>query len=213
MILIVDKTITDRAAALRNTLYSLGCPCAVSAPLEMKKHTPFRLIITYIDALDDVRHQPFDGTHAIVLGDGFVNSALNASHADDEMSAIVRAHALLMAEMGVTAERTTSFGVVFPPLFVAQDFIEVYGNMVRLTPTESVILKLLIGASCEDSPVTADMIDKYCSPSMKRGRSNTAAVHVSRINSKTGPFFSSPLIRFKNGGYYSVVNSYSTNGI
>ena len=214
MILIVDKTVSSRAVTLRETLYSLGCPCAVCVPNEMKSYTPFRLIMTYIDALDDVRHQPYDHVRAIVVGEGFVNSALNASQANDDLAAISASHEYLMNEMGITPDRRLPFGVIFPPsLFVSQDFIEVYGNMVPLTPTEAMIVRLLVGTSAEDRPISADSIARYCFAG-SGSSPDSVPVHVSHINAKTSPHFGSPLIVSKRGcGYFSAVNTYTHNGI
>ena len=214
MILIVEKTITDRAVALRDKLYSLGCPCAVCAPSEMHRYVPFRLIITYIDSLDEVRRMPFDHVYALVIGKGFVNSVLNASQVSDDYSAIMTAHAYLMNEMGITPERMTPFGVMLPPaLFVSNDFIEIYGNMVELSPIENMIMKYLIGASCESRPIPASAIAKFCSPAAKTATQSSIAVHISHINSKAEKHFGSHLIRSVSGiGYFSAVNTYDING-
>ena len=215
MILIVDKTVSARAAALRHTLYSLGCPCAVCVPPDMHLYKPFRLILTYADVLGDVRRMPFDSVRALVVGGGFVNSALNAAQYEDEDSAIRAAHAYLMDEMGVTDDRILPFGVMFPPsLFVAQDFIEICGNMVTLSPIESMIVKLTVGASCECSPIAAEVIAEYCSPKQSGASAPSVPVHISHINAKAGRHLASPLILSKKGeGYYSAITAHSQNGI
>ena len=208
MILIVDKTITDRAAALRESLYSLGCPCAVCAPSDMSDHYPFRLIITYGDVLDEVRRMPFDSIHALVIG-GFANSALNAEQTDGGMTAIRRAHEYLMGEMRITADRVTPFGVFLPPaLFVSQDFVEVYGNQVPLSPRENMIVKYLIGATSADTPAPPQCIARFCSPDMT-SPARSVGVHISHINEKIAPHLGGQLFfSIRGKGYFSSVSTY-----
>ena len=88
MILVCDRTESARAARIREELYRMGCPAAVCAIPEYRTHLPARLIVTFTDALDALRQTPLDHLHAIVLGNGFVNSALNAQALRDDSASI-----------------------------------------------------------------------------------------------------------------------------
>ena len=208
MILIVDKTITDRASALREKLYSLGCPSAVCSVRDAALYRPFRLIMTFTDVFDTVRREIPDDCRTVTIGNGFVNSALNVSRFSDADRAITAAHEYLMGVFGISHEQIRTFGVMFPPsLFVSDGFIEIYGNMVTLTSTESVILKYLIAMSDEKSPVRTQTLELYCTSDGKITPSNRVAVHISHINSKAAPYFRGELIVRSGGGYVSAVNA------
>lgn len=211
MILIVEKTITHRAEALREKLFSLGCPCAVCVPSRVKEYRPVGLILTFADQFESVYRDINDAYYTIAIGDGFVNSALNATRVPDDDNAILKAHDYLIKKMCFTEENITPFGVVVPPsLFITDGFVEIYGNMVLLTPTESMILKYLIAASHSFEPISAGTLSVFCSADGKDTDSNRISVHISHINSKCAAHFGSNLIvHSPGGGYFSLVNTHN----
>lgn len=162
-----------------------------------------QLIITYHDVINKVRQMPFDQTQAVVIGRGFVNSALNTVHCLNEDEAIMYALdsiARPWEEQGFT----TQFGVfVTPGVFLTREFIEVYGNAVPLTVSEHHIIKYLAMPVCRRRPVEASVIARYCLNGCGGERSNSVAAHISRINSKLSEHYGSRLIRSINRrGYY-----------
>ena len=189
MILITDKTVTRRAEALRERLFSLGCPCAVCASCDIRRYLPAGLMITFTDHFDELRRYPYDSIHTVAIGDGFVNSALNAQRAPDADTAIYSAHSYLMAKMGITEDRILPFGVVpAPGLFVSDGFIEIYGNMIRLTRTEIMIFKYLTGLSSQASPVPPEKIEMYTSLTESSDPRTKISMHISSVNRKVRPF-------------------------
>ncbi len=208
MILIVDKTMSDRAVALRDKIFRLSCPCAVCALSNIKENLPTKLIITYYGMLSEIRQKIPDEVFVLVIGRGFINSALNAACCDNESDAVDAAIDAYMRVFAGSGKPATEFGVMLSPaVFLAHDFIEIHGNMIPLSPTEALIMKYLAALSCESRPISSSVIARYCLASGARISSNTVAVHISNINSMVRTYYSGSLIRsVSNRGYYSEAN-------
>lgn len=208
MILVVDKTMSDRAAELREKLFHLSCPCAVCALSEIKENLPAKVIITYSGMLSEVRQRLSDNVFVLVIGKEFINSALNAACCPDETAAVNDALSIHTNTFYASGKPATEFGVMLSPaVFLAYDFIEIYGNMIPLSPTESLVMKYLAAMSDEKHPIPASVIAAYCLSRASEVSSNSVAVHISGINSKARAYYGNSIIRSVSGcGYYSDAN-------
>ncbi len=204
MILVCDRTISPRAANLQALLLDLGCPASVSAVSDIKQHLPIKLIITFCDVFDDLRRTPYDNIFAIVIGNGFVNSALNAKRADTTEAALSLARDYLYKQNGIDSTCVFPFGIIKNALFFANMFFEIYGNIVTPTDREYLIFKYLIACTDGDRCADADMIKKFCYPaSSHEHRGNVVAAHISNLNKKIQISYGKKLIRSKRyKGYY-----------
>ena len=207
MILICDSDITDRACALRNKLFDLGIPCAVSVISDIGKNLPVMAILTFCDVFDSVRRTPFDDIFVVAIGNGFVNSALNAKRAADDEEAFRILDSKISEMLGLSMEAKTPFGVYTSPnVFVGDYFIEIYGNMILATSSELMIFKYLDAFIDKDYYFDADKICRFCLPLERLSTKNPAgliAVHVRNINEKFEKVFMRKLIRSKrNHGYF-----------
>ena len=74
MLLVMDKTVSERALKLRDRILEIGYPCAVSFyPFAAEHLKPVLCILTYQDAIGNVRSaSPFDEVPTLVLGEGFI---------------------------------------------------------------------------------------------------------------------------------------------
>ena len=186
MILICDRTESARAAGIREMLYRAGCPAAVLALSDYREIMPARLIVTFTDALDALRKTPLDDLHAIALGEGFVNSALNAQSLrnEDELPKVIRRELLIRS--GIGSDAVTPFGVfAHPSVFLAKDFFEIRGFRVEPTKAEYMIFKYLMSDYGRGRYLPPEVILKFCFPSNKlRDESSAISVHISNLNKK-----------------------------
>lgn len=206
MILVCDRTESARAARIREELYRMGCPAAVCAIPEYRTHLPARLIVTFTDALDALRQTPLDHLHAIVLGNGFVNSALNAQalRDDRELPAVIRRE--LYKSSGITRE--TPFGVFgHPDVFFADEFMEVHGCRIRPIHAEYMIFKYLMSDFGSGRYIPPETILKFCFPSNKlRDDSASIPVHISTLNKKARESCGMAIIEtMRFSGYRAIV--------
>lgn len=204
MILICDSVVSDRAVGLREKIISLGCPCAVSEITEIRSYLPLKLIITFCDVFDSVRRTPFDDVFVIAIGNGFVNTALNAKRADDVDHAILQARQYLYRSAGIENEDITSSGVFASSLFFGERFFEIYGNMVEPTETEYMIFKYLVSSASKNHCAAADKIRRFCYPfSDEDISSNLISAHISNLNRKIVNAYGKKLVHSKRFmGYY-----------
>ena len=184
MILICDRTESARAALIRESLYRMGCPAAVCALSEYRYALPARLIVTFTDALDALRRTPLDHLHAIAVGDGFVNSALNAQPLRDErdLPHVIRRELLNRAAI----TRITPIGVFgHPSVFFSEDFVEVRGCSIRPSRAEYMIFKYLMSDWGSGRYLGPETILRFCFPSNKlHDESASIPVHISNLNKK-----------------------------
>lgn len=208
MILIVDRTMSDRAAELRDAIFRLSCPCAVCALSEIKENLPAKVIITYSGMIDEIRRKTSDDVFVLVIGKEFINSALNAACCPDETAAVNAALRIHTDTFDSCGKPVTEFGVMLSPaVFLAYDFIEIYGNMIPLSPTESLIIKYLAAMSDENHPIPVSVIAAYCLSNGSVVSSNSIAVHISGINSRARVYYGGSIIKSVSGrGYYSDAN-------
>lgn len=186
MILVCDRTGSVRAARIRAELYSAGCPAAFAEISEYRTSRPARLIVTFTDVLDALRQTPMDDLFAVVLGEGFVNSALNAERLADPaaLTETVRRHLYRQAE--IDGKKITAFGVFgHPGVFFAKDFFEIRGNRIVPTRAEYMIFKYLMSDIDSGRCIPPGQIQRFCYPSNKLDDESAAiAVHVSNLNRK-----------------------------
>jgi len=202
MILICDRTESARAAQIREKLYRMGCPCAVCALSEYRNVLPARLIVTFTDTLDALRLTPLDDLHAIAIGDGFVNSALNAQPLRNEnnLPHVIRRE--LLQRAGIS--RTTPFGVFgHPDVFFAQSFMEVRGCQIKPSRSEYMIFKYLMSDYGSGRYIQPENILKFCFPSNKlRDSSASIPVHISNLNKKARESCGMAVIETMRGSGY-----------
>lgn len=206
MILVCDHTESERAARIRDELYSRGYPCALSALAGYRNCLPARLIVTFTDALDALRQKPLDHIHAIALGDGFVNSALNAQALRDPKHLPDTVRRELLTRAGIT--RKTAFGVfVTPDAFLAEEFMEIRGCRIRPARTEYMIFKYLMSDFGSGRYIPPETILKFCFPSNKfRDESSSIAVQISTLNRKARESCGTPIIEsMRSSGYRAII--------
>lgn len=207
MILICDKTVSERAKKLRKKLYKLGIPCAVSKISDMKHFVPFKLIVTFSDVFDDVRRTPYDKIRVISIGEGFINSVMNAEKVLNEHELISAIDRNFMKMFGISQNDVFKFGVkVKPNLFWSKRFMILNGKSVILANAEYMIFKYLLAFAGEDKLISPFLLYQYCFSvhrlEMKRV-ANNVAVDVRKINQKCEHIFPDGLIKSKRGqGYY-----------
>jgi len=187
MILICDRTESARAAKIREMLYRMGCPAAVLALSDYRESMPARLIVTFTDALDALRQTPLDDLHAIAVGEGFVNSAMNAQALRNEKDLPEVLRYELLSRAGVGADEVTPFGVFgHPSVFFADDFVEIRGFRIEPTKAEYMIFKYLMSDRRNGRYLPPGVIQKFCYPSNKvRDESAAISVHISNLNKKS----------------------------
>lgn len=202
MILICDKDISKRAVELQKLLHSLGCPTAISPISDIKSSLPARLFITFCDTFDELRRTPYDSIFAVVIGDGFVNTALNATRAQsvDDALDIARHHLIRLS--GLSQSAFYPFGVLTGGIFIGKYFIELDSKIITPTDTEYLIFKYIYSCSTESDCVDADVIGKYCSRAATLN-SNAVAAHISNLNRKSMDTCGKRIIFSKrHKGYY-----------
>ena len=190
MILICDKTISERAKLLIKKLFSLGYPCAYSRVADMKYFVPFKLIVTFTDVFDFVRRTPYDAVRVISIGEGFINSVMNV--------------------YGIESGDLFRFGVrVKPELFLSEHFLQLRGHNYILPRAEYMIFKYLLAVSSEKSPVSALKLYYYCFSSHrleKKRIANNVAVDVRNINQRCECIYPDGIIRAKRYRGYYITN-------
>ncbi len=207
MIAICDVELTGRVKALRKNLFAAGIPCVVSSIRELKEQRPFDLIITYYEAFDNLRRGPYDDVFALVIGKGFVNSALNARRVENERECVKAALDYLLQYYGVEEAQILPGGVVSEDgIFFADKHFEVFGNAVVPTLSEYMIFKYLYVNRDRKGYLTPEQIRRYCYARSLRGGGSVEgniAVHVTNLNRKLTEAYGLPLIRSKRYcGYY-----------
>ena len=161
MILICDTQVSARAQRVQEMILSLGCPAAVSPFDDIKSHLPTRLIITFADVFSIIRQAPFDDLFVIAIGDGFINTALNARGAKDEKTALLLAQKYLCDDEITYARGLSSTGLFLSPIFFSKNFFEVYSNLVMPTEMEYMIFKYIYFCSKQAAYADADRISKF----------------------------------------------------
>jgi len=207
MIAVVDSFVSERSKTLRKALFTAGFPCASLVPDELDAKCPVKLIITYPELFDELRHRPLDDIFIIVVGGGFINSALNAAAAEDYDDILTMARARLRKVFSLTDRNMFAFGVLSNRgVFYTKKHFEVYGNIVIPTVSEYMIFKFLISCAGEDKYIPSSTIRRFCYVRDLANAKNidgNIAAHISNLNSKLLRAYGRHLIRMKrNCGYY-----------
>lgn len=214
MFLVCDRTKSARAKALREKIFSAGYPCAVSKISEIANYLPLVRILTFTDVFDDVRRTPYDNIRVIALGNGFVNSALNAQRLEKEELLLPELERVRDEFFHVKEEWVERFGKFYDDgIFMAKDFFQVYGNIVAPTEREYQIFRYLqvVSRLCEYVP--AERICRFCYPAAKMPKDETEAaknlaVHVANLNQKCEVSMGYHLIEAKRFIGYRLVKLY-----
>ena len=207
MIVVCDREESARARSLRERILSGGFPAAVSAPSSVKDLLPAAGIIVWHKAFDELRRTPCDRVFAAVIGDGFVNSALNAARVRGAGEAFGLLLKTMPAALGMPENGIADFGFYLTPrLFFADPFVEWRGRILPMTATERRILLYL--ASCaRTAPASAAKIARFCSPGDRiaaKGEENRIAAQICGINRKFLPITGERVLREKRrAGYYA----------
>ena len=188
MIIVCDRGDLSRARSLRERILSGGIPSASAAPVSVPGLLPAAAVITWYDVFGELRRMPCDRVYAAVIGDGFVNTALNAGRFPSEDAAIAYVRDQLPGRLGMKAGGTARFGVYFSPrLFFGDGFAEWRGRTVALSATERTILMYLAACSDGNTPASPEKIARFCLPEDRQspaGIGNRIAAHICGINRK-----------------------------
>ncbi len=200
MYVVFDQSCTERAVELRETILGYGLPCALCTPDNIKSLLPIEIIVTFTDQIDIIRRMPYDEIPVIALGDGFVNSALNAVKAKTRMEIIRRLNFNVCQRFGIN--RKTSYrGVAaffYPGVYLTPFQMIVYGSRFNLTDSENFIIRFLILSG--DCYRDAKQVAAYCA--RKAVSDSYVRVNIHSINKKGYNRLKYPLVEKKHGiGY------------
>ncbi|MGN1346212.1 MAG: hypothetical protein ACI4V1_05470, partial [Eubacteriales bacterium] len=190
MFLVCDKTNSERAAGIRENLLLAGYPCAVTSISEIANYLPLVRIITFTDMLDDIRRTPYDEIRVLAIGDGFVNSALNAERVECAEALLPVMTKVLMDYFHVREEWVQRFGWFCDDgIFLSPYFFQVYGNIVLPTDREYLIFKYLHMTSRQNTYISAQKICRFCYRASKMPKeegeaAKNLAVHIANLNQK-----------------------------
>ena len=208
MVLVCDREHSERAMSLRKHLRSLGCPCAVSAVSEIRDYLPVLLIVTYCDVFDDLRRTPHEDIFALVIGNGFVNTALNARRTESEDSAVEDIRSFLYRQNGMEGNRILPSGVFAEnELFLSAFFFEIRGLRVCPAETEYLMFKYLLNFRKPGLYADAEKIAAFCcsDPAMKpESLRNTVTVQIASLNRKLERIWGHKPIHAKRSLGYSL---------
>ncbi len=209
MILVCDNEINARTKALHRMLYKAGYPCAEVSVKEIGDFLPAKLIVCYYEAFDNIRRGPYDNIFAIVIGKGFVNSALNAVRVDNEEEACIKAKEYIRKLFGIGESETYEFGVlVDSSVFMAKKYIEIYGNIIELPISEYMIFKYFLAFAGEGYYFTPQKIRKFCYIRTLRNEDNiegNVSVHIHNLNRAIMNVYGKTFIKAKRYiGYYAL---------
>lgn len=204
MILICDNDCSPRARNLQRLFLDLGYPASVCSIDKIKEHLPVWFFITFSDSFDNLRRTPYDKIFALVIGDGFVNTALNAIKVPSVDEALIHATIILKDKQGISRKDEFPFGVMCRSVFFCDYFVEISGHIVPLTDIELLIFKYIFACSVDYIFATADMIEKFCYPPKDDcDRENVIPVHISNINKKSMEILGRKIIgSMRHHGYY-----------
>ncbi len=191
MFLVCDKTYSERSVHLREEILRAGYPCACCTVPEIGRFLPLLRIITYIDVLDAVRHTPYDDIRALVIGTGFVNSVLNADQVTGEEDVLPAVEQIVCEFYHVRPEWILQFGMFYDDgVFMADDFFQIFGNIIVPTEREYMIYKYLQMTSRAWDYVPPERICRFCYraskiPETEEEAAKNLAVHVTNLNRKS----------------------------
>jgi hypothetical protein len=191
MFLVCDKTRSKRAEDLREKILRAGYPCACCKISEIGNYLPVLRIISYTEMLDFIRSTPYDHVRAMVIGEGFVNSALNAEQINSEEEVLPSVKQIVLDYYHVQPEWILQYGMFCDDgVFLAEDFFEIFGNIIVPTEREYLIFKYLQMTSGLCEYVSAYQICRFCYraskiPKNEEEAAKNLAVHIANLNHKS----------------------------
>lgn len=204
MLLVMDKAESRRALELRSRILEMGFPCAVSFPPYAVDHLrPVLCILTFLDAIDTVRHSALEDVPALVLGEGFVNSLFHARTFATEEAMLA-----VMEDMVYEHLRTvkgTYFGLsgyILPSGFVVNE-LQIYYRIfpLYLKEREKRILKVIL--SDPEQKHSYRRIEAYAFPypyhENPHDADGTIASQISSINRKAEANTGKRILAYSNG--------------
>ncbi len=203
MFLVCDKTRSERVVNLREKILRAGYPCACCTVLEIGKYLPLLRIITYVDVLDDVRRTPYDEVRVLTIGNGFVNSALNADQVEREEDVLPALEQIVHEFYHVKPEWVEQFGIFYDDgVFMAEEFFQIFGNIIVPTEREYLIFKYLQMTSRMWDYIPAERICQFCYrasklPKNEEEAARNLAVHVTNLNQKSQKIMKCHIIEAK----------------
>ena len=205
MVLVCDREVSDRAIACRERMRERGIPAAASALSSIRDCLPARFFVTFTDVFDDLRRLPFGEIFCVAVGEGFVNSALNAVRVPDPESAADEVWDRLPALLGNRVAARSSFGIhLTPEIFRGAGFYEIRGHTVVFTPSEERVFLYLLAATDAGHCAPPAVIRAYCaSGEASSDDANAASALVCAVNRKLEEVSDGRAFREKRlAGYY-----------
>jgi hypothetical protein len=141
--------------------------------------------------LDFIRSTPYDHVRAMVIGEGFVNSALNAEQINSEEEVLPSVKQIVLDYYHVQPEWILQYGMFCDDgVFLAEDFFEIFGNIIVPTEREYLIFKYLQMTSGLRDYVSAYQICRFCYraskiPKNEEEAAKNLAVHIANLNHKS----------------------------
>ena len=198
MILVCDQTVSERAMRIRERMLACGLPAAVSALSSIREYLPMRLLVTFTDCFDDLRRMPYGHIFCVAVGDGFVNSALNAMRVGGEE----KLPAAVLRRLALDERDDPAFGIhLTPEIFRGPGFYEIRGHTLVFTAFEERLFLLIALASDEGKCASPERIRAFCGAPSEDA--NAVAAHVHHLNQKLAPALGERAIRQRRFcGYY-----------
>ena len=175
---------------IRERMLACGLPAAVSALSSIREYLPVRILITFTNVFDDLRRMPYGHIFCVAVGDGFVNSALNAVRAGGEE----KLPAAVLRHLAHHERDDPAFDIQLTP--------EIFrGHTLVFTAFEERIFLLLALASDEGKCASPERICAFCGAPSEDA--NAVAAHVHHLNQKLAPALGDRAIRQRRFcGYY-----------
>jgi len=207
MILVCDRCVSERAAKVREAIFDIGYPCAVSSFTNSTNFRPFKILVSFADAFENIVSLSTEGVHIVVIGSEFVNSAFKVKQVDDIRTALREIRCAVENIYNITEEKKNAFGFCLTPaLFLANDFFTINGNVIEPTKSEYMIFKYLTAFVGTDEYFTPELIAQFCFSLARSEKSvPSVIVHIANLNKKIATVYSGRAIRSKRcRGYYAV---------
>ncbi|MBO7404720.1 MAG: helix-turn-helix domain-containing protein [Clostridia bacterium] len=203
MILVCDRTVSERATRIRERMLASGFPAAVSALSSIREHLPVRLLVTFTDCFDDLRRMPCGHIFCIAVGDGFVNSALHAVRVRREEEAVPA----VLKHLALHEREDPAFGIhLTPEIFRGPGFYEIRGHTLVFTAFEERLFLLLALTTDEGKCATPERIRMFCLSGAPSEDANAVATHVHHLNQKLAPALGDRAIRGRRSSGYYLMN-------
>ena len=207
MILVCDRTVSERAVMTREAIFAFGYPCAVASIEDTPNFRPFKILISFADACEEIIGLNENSVHTIIIGEDFVNSAVNIKRVDGVRAALREIRSSVESIYGITEAKKSTFGFsLAPSLFLANGFFTVNGNVIEPTKSEYMIFKYLTAFADTDEYFSPEMIARYSFPLERAEKSvPSVVVHIANLNKKIAAVYNGRVLRSKRcRGYYAT---------